>query len=262
MNELYIIIAKDFICSGKVWLHEIGHPTRQTPTYNFWHSLVRAHIYILHISESVYDLLPKELQLPLASQDSLAMSQKSGGEAGPLPSAAVASGRLRSPLRSLPPSCLFCCPGKKKKVTHPIFSRLINLDLFPCRLLLIFVRLFNMHAIDLIFSSSVLLHLIFFISPLHPVMFLTLNLLTFPNSIFNIHLHTFSTTPPSHPSLFLFTGTCVLFCFSSVTRFSWLTPIKPLKCLKNFLLLLSASKSCFLVFAQTTFWHVPTKSKF
>ncbi|TSK13377.1 Nuclear factor of activated T-cells 5 [Bagarius yarrelli] len=45
----------------------------------------------LYSKESVYDLLPKELQLPLASQDSRAMSQKSGGEAGPLPSAAVAS---------------------------------------------------------------------------------------------------------------------------------------------------------------------------
>ncbi|KAB5565756.1 hypothetical protein PHYPO_G00245160 [Pangasianodon hypophthalmus] len=46
----------------------------------------------LYSKESVYDLLPKELQLPLASQDSHIMSQKSGGEAGPLPSAAVASG--------------------------------------------------------------------------------------------------------------------------------------------------------------------------
>ncbi|XP_026775822.3 nuclear factor of activated T-cells 5a isoform X1 [Pangasianodon hypophthalmus] len=45
----------------------------------------------LYSKESVYDLLPKELQLPLASQDSHIMSQKSGGEAGPLPSAAVAS---------------------------------------------------------------------------------------------------------------------------------------------------------------------------
>ncbi|KAI5627102.1 nuclear factor of activated T-cells 5 [Silurus asotus] len=45
----------------------------------------------LYSKESVYDLLPKELQLPLASQDSHTMSQKSGGEAGPLPSAAVAS---------------------------------------------------------------------------------------------------------------------------------------------------------------------------
>ncbi|MCJ8736011.1 hypothetical protein PDJAM_G00254080 [Pangasius djambal] len=45
----------------------------------------------LYSKESVYDLLPKELQLPLASQDSHTMSQKSGGEAGPLPSAAVAT---------------------------------------------------------------------------------------------------------------------------------------------------------------------------
>lgn len=46
------------------------------------------------MAESVYDLLPKELQLqPSSTQtDSPTMSQKSGGEAGPPPSAALASG--------------------------------------------------------------------------------------------------------------------------------------------------------------------------
>lgn len=48
------------------------------------------------MTESVYDLLPKELQLqPSSTQtDPPTMSQKSGGEAGPPPSAALASGEL------------------------------------------------------------------------------------------------------------------------------------------------------------------------
>ncbi|KAI2662182.1 Nuclear factor of activated T-cells 5 [Labeo rohita] len=42
--------------------------------------------------ESVYDLLPKELQLPSSrEQNAAAMSQKSGGEAGPPPSTALAA---------------------------------------------------------------------------------------------------------------------------------------------------------------------------
>uniref|UniRef100_A0A8C3A4T1 Nuclear factor of activated T-cells 5 n=1 Tax=Cyclopterus lumpus TaxID=8103 RepID=A0A8C3A4T1_CYCLU len=47
----------------------------------------------LYSKESVYDLLPKELQLQLSSTqtDPPTMSQKSGGEAGPPPSAALAS---------------------------------------------------------------------------------------------------------------------------------------------------------------------------
>uniref|UniRef100_A0A8B9LT92 Nuclear factor of activated T-cells 5 n=1 Tax=Astyanax mexicanus TaxID=7994 RepID=A0A8B9LT92_ASTMX len=45
----------------------------------------------LYSKESVYDLLPKELQLPPTTQARHTMSQKSGGEAGPLPSAALAS---------------------------------------------------------------------------------------------------------------------------------------------------------------------------
>ncbi|KAG5839303.1 hypothetical protein ANANG_G00203600 [Anguilla anguilla] len=61
----------------------------------------------LYSKESVYDLLPKELQLPSSSESNqAAMSQKSGGEAGPPPPAAVASvprfrvsfSRTRSPL--------------------------------------------------------------------------------------------------------------------------------------------------------------------
>uniref|UniRef100_A0A3Q3DIC1 Nuclear factor of activated T-cells 5 n=1 Tax=Hippocampus comes TaxID=109280 RepID=A0A3Q3DIC1_HIPCM len=48
----------------------------------------------LYSKESVYDLLPKELQLQQSSTqtDPTTMSQKSGGEAGPPPSAALASG--------------------------------------------------------------------------------------------------------------------------------------------------------------------------
>ncbi|XP_057692794.1 nuclear factor of activated T-cells 5a isoform X2 [Corythoichthys intestinalis] len=47
----------------------------------------------LYSKESVYDLLPKELQLQQSSTqtDPTTMSQKSGGEAGPPPSAALAS---------------------------------------------------------------------------------------------------------------------------------------------------------------------------
>lgn len=47
------------------------------------------------MTESVYDLLPKELQLqPSSTQtNSPTMSQKSGGEVGP-PPAALASGEL------------------------------------------------------------------------------------------------------------------------------------------------------------------------
>ncbi|KAM7002679.1 nuclear factor of activated T-cells 5a [Tautogolabrus adspersus] len=47
----------------------------------------------LYSKESVYDLLPKELQLqpPSTQTDPPTMSQTSGGEAGPLPSAALAS---------------------------------------------------------------------------------------------------------------------------------------------------------------------------
>ncbi|XP_070301512.1 nuclear factor of activated T-cells 5-like [Salvelinus sp. IW2-2015] len=64
----------------------------------------------LYSKESVYDLLPKELQLPSSTQQNpaAAMSQKSGGEAVPPPSAALDSvPRFRvsfSRTRSLLPS--------------------------------------------------------------------------------------------------------------------------------------------------------------
>ncbi|XP_055069268.2 nuclear factor of activated T-cells 5 isoform X1 [Misgurnus anguillicaudatus] len=57
----------------------------------------------LYSKESVYDLLPKELQLPSSrEQNAAAMSQKSGGEAGPPPPTALAAdamttGSPRSP---------------------------------------------------------------------------------------------------------------------------------------------------------------------
>lgn len=59
----------------------------KSPCFTHWRTEV-------FVSESVYDLLPKELQLPPAEQqDKPTMSQKSGGEAGPPPPAALASGR-------------------------------------------------------------------------------------------------------------------------------------------------------------------------
>lgn len=52
------------------------------------------HLLLTFMAESVYDLLPKELQLqPSSTQtDPPTMSQKSGGEAGPPPSATLATG--------------------------------------------------------------------------------------------------------------------------------------------------------------------------
>uniref|UniRef100_A0A8D0L4N6 Uncharacterized protein n=1 Tax=Sphenodon punctatus TaxID=8508 RepID=A0A8D0L4N6_SPHPU len=48
----------------------------------------------LYSKESVYDLLPKELQLPPSRETSVAsMSQTSGGEAGSPPPAVVAAGK-------------------------------------------------------------------------------------------------------------------------------------------------------------------------
>ncbi|XP_034432695.1 nuclear factor of activated T-cells 5 isoform X3 [Hippoglossus hippoglossus] len=52
---------------------------------------------LLHLRESVCDLLPRELQLPSSTQQNpKVMSQKSGGEAGPPPSATVASDAMSS----------------------------------------------------------------------------------------------------------------------------------------------------------------------
>ncbi|MEQ2161054.1 hypothetical protein GOODEAATRI_005741 [Goodea atripinnis] len=56
------------------------------------------------MAESVYDLLPKELQLqPSSTQtDPPTMSQKSGGEAGPPPSATLASGEISTqPMKTM-----------------------------------------------------------------------------------------------------------------------------------------------------------------
>ena len=67
-------------------------------------------------TESAYDLLPRELQLPSSTQQSpKVMSQKSGGEAGPPPSAALASGRILL-LLSLFLLCKqdWSCPTPKK----------------------------------------------------------------------------------------------------------------------------------------------------
>uniref|UniRef100_A0A672TFZ8 Nuclear factor of activated T cells 5 n=1 Tax=Strigops habroptila TaxID=2489341 RepID=A0A672TFZ8_STRHB len=48
----------------------------------------------LYSKESVYDLLPKELQLPPSRETSVAsMSQTSGGEASSPPPAVVAAGK-------------------------------------------------------------------------------------------------------------------------------------------------------------------------
>lgn len=62
----------------------------------------------LYSKESVYDLLPKELQLPSSTQQNpvAAMSQKSGGEAVPPPSAALDSGK---------PLLLFCLHGNSEQ---------------------------------------------------------------------------------------------------------------------------------------------------
>ena len=64
-------------------------------------------------TESVYDLLPTELQLPFSKQQSeAAMSQTSGGDAGPAPApAALGPGELPFLLSSLePPGTVFHSP--------------------------------------------------------------------------------------------------------------------------------------------------------
>ncbi|XP_051546291.1 nuclear factor of activated T-cells 5a isoform X2 [Myxocyprinus asiaticus] len=69
----------------------------------------------LYSKESVYDLLPKELQLPsVVQQDNSTMSQKSGGEAGPPPPAALASDAAATCAVSSPgglSSTLSSCPS-------------------------------------------------------------------------------------------------------------------------------------------------------
>lgn len=50
--------------------------------------------FLFYLLESVYDLLPKELQLPPSRELSVAsMSQTSGGEAGSPPPGVVAAGK-------------------------------------------------------------------------------------------------------------------------------------------------------------------------
>lgn len=78
----------------KAWL--------QTTSWSLsWHLFLLICHLILYLfslplsTESAYDLLPRELQLPSSTQQNpKVMSQKSGGEAGPPPSAAIASGRI------------------------------------------------------------------------------------------------------------------------------------------------------------------------
>uniref|UniRef100_A0A3Q1G8M0 Nuclear factor of activated T-cells 5 n=1 Tax=Acanthochromis polyacanthus TaxID=80966 RepID=A0A3Q1G8M0_9TELE len=62
----------------------------------------------LYSKESVYDLLPQELQLPSSTQQNpKVMSQTSGGEAGPLPSASLASDAMSSSMTMEGPRSAF-----------------------------------------------------------------------------------------------------------------------------------------------------------
>ncbi|KPP75144.1 nuclear factor of activated T-cells 5-like, partial [Scleropages formosus] len=66
---------------------------------------------------SVYDLLPKELQLPSSSErDPITMSQKSGGEAGPPPPAALASDATSSSMPMGGPRSAF--PASSSPTIH------------------------------------------------------------------------------------------------------------------------------------------------
>ncbi|XP_059392519.1 nuclear factor of activated T-cells 5-like isoform X1 [Carassius carassius] len=77
----------------------------------------------LYSKESVYDLLPKELQLPsIVQQDSPSMSQKSGGEAGPPPPAALASDAAATCAAASSPgglSTLPSCPSMLSATSAP-----------------------------------------------------------------------------------------------------------------------------------------------
>ncbi|XP_033823732.1 nuclear factor of activated T-cells 5a isoform X1 [Periophthalmus magnuspinnatus] len=78
----------------------------------------------LYSKESVYDLLPKELQLqPSSAQtDPASMSQQSGGEAGPPPSAALASDATSSTCSPATSSSLAVgapCSGSSELLTVP-----------------------------------------------------------------------------------------------------------------------------------------------
>uniref|UniRef100_A0A8C1YCE6 Nuclear factor of activated T-cells 5 n=1 Tax=Cyprinus carpio TaxID=7962 RepID=A0A8C1YCE6_CYPCA len=78
----------------------------------------------LYSKESVYDLLPKELQLPsIVQQDNPSMSQKSGGEAGPPPPAALASDAAATCAAASSPgglsSTLPSCPSMLSATSAP-----------------------------------------------------------------------------------------------------------------------------------------------
>uniref|UniRef100_A0A671R7T3 Nuclear factor of activated T-cells 5-like n=1 Tax=Sinocyclocheilus anshuiensis TaxID=1608454 RepID=A0A671R7T3_9TELE len=78
----------------------------------------------LYSKESVYDLLPKELQLPsVVQQDKPTMSQKSGGEAGPPPPAALASDAAATCAAASSPgglsSTLPSCPSMLSATSAP-----------------------------------------------------------------------------------------------------------------------------------------------
>ncbi|KAM7406119.1 hypothetical protein PAMP_000518 [Pampus punctatissimus] len=68
------------------------------------------------LPESVYDLLPRELQLHSSTQQNpKVMSQKSGGEAGPPPSAAVASDAMSSSMTMEGPRSAFSTSSSSTK---------------------------------------------------------------------------------------------------------------------------------------------------
>ncbi|XP_061599243.1 nuclear factor of activated T-cells 5 isoform X2 [Cololabis saira] len=75
----------------------------------------------VYSKESVYDFLPRELQLPSSSQQTQQiMSQTSGGEAGPLPSAPLASDAMSSSLTTEGPRSAFStCSSSTMHSTPP-----------------------------------------------------------------------------------------------------------------------------------------------
>ncbi len=126
----------------------------------------------LTLSESVYDLLPKELQLPsVVQQHNPTMSQKSGGEAGPPPPAALASGRTR--FTSLLPSLsyfshfLFMLErplriGFAQSCVHVMFGwRPVKLNFFCVFLDLYFTFLFS--GVLIYFCLSIWVCALFFL---------------------------------------------------------------------------------------------------
>ncbi|KAI7813940.1 nuclear factor of activated T-cells 5 isoform X1 [Triplophysa rosa] len=81
----------------------------------------------LYSKESVYDLLPRELQLPSSREENAAaMSQKSGGETGPPPTTAIATdassamttGSPRSPFPTSSSSSSHSTPASERATAH------------------------------------------------------------------------------------------------------------------------------------------------